>query len=111
MDKDGKPAAWMRQASRSGSGRLCSIMRFRIVTVFDISQTEGKELPSIGVSELSGNIDRFEELANAITSVSPVPILYAAPPGAAEGLLQSRHRRNFDTPRYEPETNGQNHAA
>ncbi len=38
-------------------------MRFRIVTVFDISQTEGKELPSIGVSELSGNIDRFEELA------------------------------------------------
>ena len=62
-------------------------MRFRIVTVFDISQTEGKELPSIGVSELSGNIDRFEELANAITSVSPVPILYAAPPSAAKGCF------------------------
>ena len=62
-------------------------MRFRIVTVFDISQTEGKELPSIGVSELQGNIAHFEELANAITSVSPVPILYEAPHGAAKGCF------------------------
>ena len=62
-------------------------MRFRIVTVFDISQTEGKELPCIGVSELSGDIAHFEELANAITSVSPVPILYEAPHGAAKGCF------------------------
>lgn len=63
------------------------LMRFRIVTVFDISQTEGKELPSIGVSELSGNITQFEELANAITGVSPVPILYETPHGAAKGCF------------------------
>lgn len=29
----------------------------------------------------------LEELANAITSVSPVPILYAAPPSAAKGCF------------------------
>ncbi len=66
---------------------LVQLMRFRIVTVFDISQTEGKELPSIGVSELSGDVARYAELADAITSVSPVPILYAAPPGAAKGCF------------------------
>ena len=63
------------------------LMRFRIVTVFDISQTEGKELPGIGISELSGDISHYEELADAITGVSPVPILYAAPPGAAKGCF------------------------
>ena len=78
LDANGKP---IRERT------LVQLLRFHVVTVFDISQTEGKELPSIGVSELSGNIDRFEELANAITSVSPVPILYAAPPSAAKGCF------------------------
>ena len=86
LDKDGKPvldATGKPLRERT----LVQYMRFRIVTVFDISQTEGKELPSIGVSELSGNVDQFGELANAITSVSPVPILYEAPHGAAKGCF------------------------
>ena len=86
LDKDGKPvldATGKPLRERT----LVQLMRFRIVTVFDISQTEGKELPSIGVSELSGDISHFEELANAITSVSPVPILYEAPHGAAKGCF------------------------
>lgn len=86
LDKDGTPvldAAGKPLRERT----LVQLMRFRIVTVFDISQTEGKELPSIGVSELSGDIAHFEELANAITSVSPVPILYKAPHGAAKGCF------------------------
>ena len=86
LDKDGTPvldAAGKPLRERT----LVQLMRFRIVTVFDISQTEGKELPSIGASELQGNIAHFEELANAITSVSPVPILYEAPHGAAKGCF------------------------
>ena len=86
LDKDGKPvldAAGKPLRERT----LVQYMRFRIVTVFDISQTEGKELPCIGVSELSGDIAHFEELANAITNVSPVPILYEAPHGAAKGCF------------------------
>ena len=78
LDAAGKP---LRERT------LVQLMRFRIVTVFDISQTDGKELPSIGVSELNGDIAHFEELANAITSVSPVPILYEAPHGAAKGCF------------------------
>lgn len=78
LDANGKP---LREQT------LVQLMRFRIVTVFDISQTEGKELPGIGISELSGDISHYEELADAITGVSPVPILYEAPHGAAKGCF------------------------
>lgn len=86
LDKDGTPV--LDEAGKPLRERtLVQLMRFRIVTVFDISQTEGRELPSIGVSELSGDIVHFKELADAITSVSPVPILYEAPHGAAKGCF------------------------
>lgn len=78
LDANGKP---IRERT------LVQLLRFHVVTVFDISQTEGKELPGIGVSELSGDISHYAELANAITSVSPVPILYEAPHGAAKGCF------------------------
>lgn len=66
---------------------LVQFLKYRMVTVFDISQTEGRSLPSLGISELSGNVSRFEELETAITKISPVPVLYEAPPGAAKGCF------------------------
>lgn len=80
LDASGKP---VRERT------LVQLIRFRIVTVFDISQTEGKELPSIGVRELTGDVTNYTELADAITSASPVPILYEAPPGEAKGCFNS----------------------
>ena len=35
---------------------IITIPRYRVVTVFDVSQTEGKELPSLGVAELYGDV-------------------------------------------------------
>lgn len=78
LDANGKP---IRERT------LVQLLRFHVVTVFDISQTEGKELPGIGISELSGDISHYEELADAITGVSPVPILYEAPHGTAKGCF------------------------
>ena len=110
MDKDGKPvldATGKPLRERT----LVQLMRFRIVTVFDISQTEGKELSSIGVSELSGDIAHFKELADAITSVSPVPILYEAPHGAAKGCFNHVTEEILVRPGMSQKTDGQNHAA
>lgn len=53
--------------------------RFKIAYVFDLSQTEGKELPSIGVNELTGDIENFERIFSAVESISPVPIEYREP--------------------------------
>lgn len=66
---------------------LVQFLKYRMVTVFDISQTEGRPLPSLGISELSGDVSGFEELESAITKISPVPILYEAPSGAAKGCF------------------------
>ncbi len=50
------------------------IPAFRVVPVFDVSQTDGKELPDIGVNELSGSVEDYEDFMQALTEVSPVPL-------------------------------------
>ena len=47
---------------------------FRIVYVFDISQTEGKEFPSYGVDELTGDVEDFDSIFHTVEVLSPVPI-------------------------------------
>ena len=36
-----------------------TIPRFRIATVFDVSQTEGEPLPGLEVPELTGNVQKL----------------------------------------------------
>ena len=59
--------------------------RYRVVTVFDISQTSGKELPSIKPTELTGDVDDFEAIYQRLSALSPLPIIYDALPGQARG--------------------------
>ena len=35
---------------------------FRVAYVFDVSQTEGKELPTIGVAELGGDVVNYDKM-------------------------------------------------
>ena len=39
-----------------------TVPAFKVVSVFDVSQTEGKELPSIGVDELTGDVEQYNDL-------------------------------------------------
>lgn len=48
--------------------------RFKIAYVFDLSQTEGKELPALGVDELTGDVEGFGSIFHAVEVLSPVPI-------------------------------------
>lgn len=50
-------------------------LSFRQVSVFDISQTDGKPLESL-TEDLSSDLSNYEELRDRIASVSPVPIEY-----------------------------------
>lgn len=49
--------------------------KFKIATVFDVSQTEGKELPRIGVAELTGDVPDYEAIYDRLTALSPLPVV------------------------------------
>lgn len=50
-----------------------SIPRFKVVSVFDVSQTEGKPLPQLA-SDLTGNVQDYEIFMEALRRASPVPL-------------------------------------
>lgn len=66
------------------------IPKFRVITVFDISQTEGKELPDIGVRQLEGSVTWYRDMMAAIRKVSPVPISIRAMEGPANGYYNDQ---------------------
>lgn len=66
--------------------------RFKVVTVFDVSQTEGKELPEIA-AELTGSVERYEEISGALEKLSPYPIQFADLPGEAKGCCNYAEER------------------
>ena len=49
------------------------IPMFKPVTVFDVSQTDGKPLPQLA-SDLTGNVQNYEVFMEALRRASPVPI-------------------------------------
>lgn len=84
LDKNGMPV--MEEVE-------VKIPSFRVVPVFDVSQTEGKELPDIGVSELSGGVKDYEEFMQALMEVSPVPIGYEQIEGDSKGYFHTSEHR------------------
>ena len=69
------------------------IPAFRVVPVFDVSQTDGKELPDIGVNELSESVEDYEDFMQVLTEVSPVPITYEDIEGEAKGYFHTTDHR------------------
>lgn len=47
---------------------------FRVVHVFDLSQTEGRELPTI-IEDLSGEMEGFPSFFDAVCGISQVPVM------------------------------------
>ena len=66
---------------------------FRVATVFDVSQTEGKELPSLGVDELAGKVDGYSQLLTALKETCPVPIGFEQIESGAKGYYHTTEQR------------------
>lgn len=60
---------------------------FKVVSVFDVSQTDGKELPDIIVDELKGTVENYEAFFDALKQESPVPVSFEDIPGGAKGFF------------------------
>lgn len=67
---------------------------FTTATVFDVSQTEGRELPSLGVESLTGTVEGYEKLLSTLKSISPVPVSEGPlPPGVHGAYYHAEQRR------------------
>jgi len=84
MGKDGKPVTEVQEIQ---------VPAFKIVSVFDVSQTEGEPLPSIGVEELTGSVERYGEFFKALAQTSPVPIGFEDIPGGSHGYYHLTEKR------------------
>ena len=58
---------------------------YKVVYTFDISQTEGKELPGV-CEELKGTVDNYEQLKDAVIKVSGVPVKFEEIDSGAKGF-------------------------
>ena len=84
MGKDGKPVTEVQEIQ---------VPAFKIVSVFDVSQTEGEPLPSIGVEELTGSVERYGEFFKALEQTSPVPIGFEDIPSGSHGYYHLTEKR------------------
>lgn len=66
-----------------------TIPRFRITTVFDVSQTEGEPLLELETPELMGSVENYEIFMQAIRDVSPVPIRFDEIESGAKGYYSN----------------------
>ena len=67
---------------------------FQVAYVFDVSQTEGRELPSLGVDELTGDVPNFDAMFSAVEAISPVPVEFR-PVSAAKGCYNHLERKIY----------------
>ena len=84
IGKDGKPVTEEKEIT---------IPAYRVVTVFDVSQTEGKELPDIAVDELTGNVESYKDFFAALEKTSPVPVAFEQIEGASHGYYHLADKR------------------
>ena len=62
------------------------IPMFKPVTVFDVSQTDGKPLPQLA-ADLQGNVQNYEAFMEALRRASPVPIAIKPIADKADGFF------------------------
>ena len=83
-DKNGKPVKEETEVT---------VPAFKVVSVFDVSQTEGKELPSIGVDELTDDVEQYADFFKATEQASPAPVGFEKIESGAKGYYSQTDKR------------------
>ena len=84
IGKDGKPVTETKEIQ---------IPAYKVVAVFDVSQTEGRELPSLSANELTGDVEKYEDFFVALEKTSPVPMGFEKIEGSAHGYYHLEEKR------------------
>ena len=81
---DGKPVTEQQEVT---------IPAFKVVSVFDVSQTEGKEIPDIAVDSLTGSVEQYKDFFKALEQTSPVPVGFERIESGAHGYYHNTEKR------------------
>ena len=84
LDRDGNPQKEEVEIT---------IPAFRAVSVFDVSQTDGKPIPELEAKELLFDVEGYQEIIYAVEAVSPVPIEMEEIAGESKGYFDREARR------------------
>ena len=84
IGRDGKPVTEEKEIT---------IPAFKVVSVFDVSQTEGRELPNLAVDALTGNVEKYKDFFAALEKTSPVPVGFEKIEGGAHGYYHLEEQR------------------
>ena len=70
-----------------------TIPAFRAVSVFDVSQTDGKPIQELEAQELLSAVEGYEDFVQALINVAPVPIGFEDIPGDSKGYFHTEEKR------------------
>ena len=84
LDREGKPVKEEKEVT---------VPAFKVVTVFDITQTEGKEFPDLSVKPLLADVEQYEDFFAALEKASPVPIAFEQINSGANGYFSLTDKR------------------
>ena len=84
LDKDGNPQKEEVEIT---------IPAFRAVSVFDVSQTDGKPIPELAAKELLSDVEGYQDMIKAVEAISPVPIELEEIAGDSKGYYDREAKR------------------
>ena len=84
LDKDGNPQKEEVEIT---------IPAFRAVSVFDLSQTDGKPIPELAAKELLSDVEGYQDMIRAVEAISPVPIELEEIAGDSKGYYDREAKR------------------
>ena len=87
------PCTHKRVKEVDGEETEVSWTSFRATKVFDISQTDGEDIPTGCVDMLTGDVADFEALLTRLKDVSPVGVFFEDIQGGANGFFSHTDKR------------------
>ena len=84
LDKDGNPQKEEVEIT---------IPAFRAVSVFDLSQTDGKPIPELTAKKLLSDVEGYQDMIRAVEAISPVPIELEEIAGDSKGYYDREAKR------------------
>lgn len=93
LDPETRKPMLDREGKAIKEEKKITVPAFKVITVFDISQTEGKEFPDLSVKPLLADVEQYEDFFAALEKASPVPIAFEQITNGANGYFSLTDKR------------------